>query len=259
MTWHCVCISNQKGGVGKTTTAVNLGLYLSRQARSVLIVDNDPQGNATSSLGLRGRNANGSLYEVLSGELPMEQACRSTDFKNVDLVPSSPHLAGLETERNQETDAMQFALARTLAACPRPYDYVLIDNPPSLGLLSVCGLVAAQSLVVPVQCEYLALEGLSSILRTIKRIRHALNPQLALGGFLLTLYDGRTRLSREVAADVRRHFPGETYTTIIPRSVRVAEAPSHGLPVAVYDPACAGAIAYEAWTREFLQRMNDWP
>ena len=252
---HCVCLTNQKGGVGKTTTVVNLGVCLGQRGYKVLIVDNDPQGNATSGLGCRGEVQHGSLYEVLGGREMIHQACLETGFEGVSLLPSSPDLAGLESEWGQEQPNWQRALQRVLAECQDAYHYILIDNPPSLGLLSICGMTAARSLVVPIQCEYFALEGLSAILDSVQRVRRALNTDLLLAGFLLTLYDGRTRLSREVAAEVRHHFPTETFTTIIPRSTRVAEAPSHGLPAVTYDPHCAGATAYQIWTQEFLDRQ----
>ncbi len=253
---HSVCLANQKGGVGKTTTVINLGVCLGQHGYKVLIVDNDPQGNATSGLGRRGEVCHGALYEVLAGRVPIRRACRDTDFDGVALLPSSPDLAGLESEWNQSQSGGPRALQQVLAECQDAYHYILIDNPPSLGLLSICGITAARSLVIPVQCEYFALEGLSAILDSVQRVRQALNTDLVLAGFLLTLYDGRTRLSREVAAEVRRHFPTETFTTIIPRSVRVAEAPSHGLPVVLYDPHCAGAAAYRIWTQEFLDRQS---
>lgn len=252
---HCICLTNQKGGVGKTTTVVNLGVCLGQRGYNVLIVDNDPQGNATSGLGCRGTIHNGSLYEALRGSAVLREACLDTDFKGVSLLPSSPDLAGLESEWSQG-QPWQHTLQRVLAECQDTYHYILIDNPPSLGLLSICGMTAARSLVIPVQCEYFALEGLRAILDSVQRVRRVLNTNLALAGFLLTLYDGRTRLSREVAAEVRHHFPAETFTTIIPRSVRVAEAPSHGLPVVTYDPNCAGAVAYQTWTQEFLDRES---
>lgn len=252
----CICLTNQKGGVGKTTTAVNLGVCLGQRGYKVLIVDNDPQCNTTSGLGHRGEGQSRSLYELLPGNQLFQEYSLQTDFKNVSLLPSSPELAGVEREWNQGHSDWQHALQRVLANFLEEYHYILIDNPPSLGLLSICGMTAAQALVIPIQCEYFALEGLTSILETVQRVRKALNSELALAGLLLTMYDGRTRLSREVAADVRRHFPVETYTTIIPRSVRVAEAPSHGVPVVEYDPKCAGSIAYQIWTQEFLDRQS---
>ncbi len=256
MKGHCICLTNQKGGVGKTTSVVNLGVCLGQRGLKVLIVDNDPQGNATSGLGQRGQTRNGSLYEVLRGREPIGRVCLETDFEGLTLVPSSPDLAGLEREWSPEQSDWQYSLRRVLADCQDEFHYILIDNPPSLGLLSICGMTAARSLVVPIQCEYFALEGLSAILETMRRIRQTLNTELILAGFLLTLYDVRTRLSREVAAEVRSHFPKETYTTIIPRSVRVAESPSHGLAVVTYAPECAGAMAYQSWTQEFLDRQN---
>lgn len=253
---HCVCVTNQKGGVGKTTTAINLGVCLGQRGYRVLIVDNDPQCNTTSGLGQRGNTQEGSLYEVLLDNELILKVLLETDFQGVSLLPSSPELAGLEREWSQGQSEWQNALRRVLANCLDEYHYILIDNPPSLGLLSICGMTAAQALVIPIQCEYFALEGLTAILATVQRVRKGLNPDLNLAGLLLTMYDGRTRLSREVAAEVRRHFPTETFTTIIPRSVRVAEAPSHGIPVVAYDPNSAGATAYQMWTQEFLDRQS---
>lgn len=252
---HRVCITNQKGGVGKTTTAVNLGSFLARQNLTVLLVDNDPQGNATSSLGAPAKDGAGDLYQVLTGRADTAASCRPTMIRHLDLLPSSPDLAALEFELRHADDA-ELRLARELAGCQARYNYILIDNPPSLGLLTLSGMVAANLLVVPVQCEYLALEGVAAILDSVHRVRQSLNPDLALAGFLLTLFDVRTRLSREVAEEMRRHFPADTYETVIPRAVRLAEAPSHGLPAVLYDPTSHGTLAYQQWTAEFRTRVE---
>ncbi len=255
MICHTVCIANQKGGVAKTTSTVNLGVYLSRQGHSVLIVDNDPQANATSSLGVSPRDVPHSLYDVLTGTTAVGQACQATAVAGLDLLAASPHLAALELEIGARP-GREHILAQALAPLHAQYRYILIDNPPSLGLLTLNGMVAARFLVVPVQCEYLALEGLTAIMHSLQRIQETLNPQLMLAGFLLTLYDSRTRLSRDVESELRHHFPAQTFTNSIPRSVRVAEAPSYGLPVAVYDPASAGALAYERWAQELVHRLD---
>lgn len=252
MTPHCICVTNQKGGVGKTTTVINLAVCLGQRGYRVLIVDNDPQGNATSGLGMRSKSEAGTLYEVLAGGKTVPEVCLDTAFTGVSLLPSSPDLAGLENEWGQSRPRWQYALRQALEPGHADAQFVLIDNPPSLGLLAICGMTAAHSLIVPVQCEYFALEGVEAILATLRRVRGALNSDLKLAGFLLTLYDGRTRLSRAVASEVRDHFPDSTFTTIIPRNVRVAEAPSHGLPVVTYAPDSAGASAYQIWTEELL-------
>lgn len=252
---HRVCITNQKGGVGKTTTAVNLGSFLARQNLAVLLVDNDPQSNATSSLGTSAKDDAGDLYQVLTGRTDAVSACRPTMIPNLDLLPSNPNLAALEFELRHDADA-ELRLARELAGCQTRYNYIVIDNPPSLGLLAISGMVAADLLVVPVQCEYLALEGVAAILDSVRRVRQSLNPDLSLAGFLLTLFDARTRLSREVVEEMRRHFPEDTYETVIPRAVRLAEAPSHGLPAVLYDPVSSGTLAYQLWTAEFRARIE---
>ncbi len=254
MTCYTVCVANQKGGVAKTTSTVNLGVYLSRQNHPVLVVDSDPQTNASSSLGVRRRDIQENLYDVLTGAVPIHQAVQTTAIPGLDLLAASPHLAALELEMGGQP-GREHILAHALAPLHTRYRYILIDSPPSLGLLTLNGMVAARFLVVPVQCEYLALEGMTAIMHSLQRVQQTLNPQLALAGFLLTLYDSRTRLSRDVESEVRHHFPAETFTNVIPRSVRLAEAPSHGVPVAVYAPFCAGAIAYEHWALELAQRL----
>ncbi len=255
MICRTVCLANQKGGVAKTTSAVNLGVYLCRQGHSVLIVDNDPQTNATSSLGVPKSDIQDNLYDVLTGTIAADQACRKTEIAGLDLLAASPHLAALELEIGA-SPGREHILAQALAPLHTRYQYILIDSPPSLGLLTLNGMVASRFLVVPVQCEYLALEGMTAILNSLHRVQQTLNPQLVLVGFLLTLYDSRTRLSRDVESEVRSHFPDETFTNVIPRSVRLAEAPSHGVPVAVYDPSSAGAIAYERWAMELAHRLD---
>ncbi len=255
MICHTVCLANQKGGVAKTTSTVNLGVYLSRQGHSVLIVDSDPQTNATSSLGVRRGDIRENLYDVLTGAMAADQACQATATAGLDLLAASPHLAALELEFGAHP-GREHMLAHALSSLHTRYRYILIDSPPSLGLLTLNGMVAANFLVVPVQCEYLALEGMTAIMNSLERVQQTLNPQLTLAGFLLTLYDSRTRLSRDVESEVRHHFPAETFTHVIPRSVRLAEAPSHGVPVAVYDPSSAGAIAYERWALELVHRLD---
>jgi chromosome partitioning protein len=248
-------LANQKGGVGKTTTAVNLGAYLASLGQRILIVDVDPQANATASLGVDKLTVELSTYDLLVRETPLDSITRLSGRVRLDLAPSSPALAGatveLVTMPRREHRLRQALETETLN--PR-YDYVLIDCPPSLGILTVNGLTAAaDGVIIPVQCEYLALEGLSQLTRAIDLVRRALHPNLRVRGLVMTMYDARTTLSRQVVEEVRRHFPGRVFNAIIPRSVRLSEAPSYGEPIASYAPQSAGAVAYEALARELLQ------
>ncbi|MBX3049841.1 MAG: ParA family protein [Caldilineaceae bacterium] len=251
--------ANQKGGVGKTTTTVNLGAYLAQAGRSVLLVDNDPQGNATTSLGLDPRSLTLSLYDVLIERTPIQDAIALTDLMGLDVTPASVDLAGAEVEMAGLL-ARENLLARALATVSHKYDYILIDDPPSLGLLTINGLTAAShGVIIPVQCEYLALEGLSMLLDTVRQVQEVLNARLHVAGVVLTMYDGRTNLSQQVVAEVQAHFPNEIFQTIVPRNVRLSEAPSYGQTILSYAPASAGALAYEALAAEFLQRMEAKP
>lgn len=257
------CVANQKGGVGKTTTVVNVGDYLTMRGHSVLIVDVDPQANATSSLGMREKagsapaHAAPTVYEVLISERPIGHAIRTTRRPRLHVVPSTPALAGAEVELvsllGRET-----RLRRALAPVLQYYDYVLIDTPPSLGLLTINALAASRDgVIIPVQCEYLALEGLSHLLHTIELVRQHLNPQLKIAGVVLTMYDGRTRLSQEVVQEVKKFFhSGEVFQTIVPRNVRLSEAPSFGETIFTYSPESTGAMAYAALTEELLTRAQ---
>lgn len=256
MSAKILAFANQKGGVGKTTTAVNLGAYLAAFGRRVLLVDNDPQGNATTNFGLNPRHLSTTLYHALINHVPIQQALTVTDRVGLDLIPASVDLAGAEVEM-AGMPQREFLLARVLTPLVDRYDFVFIDNPPSLGLLTVNGLTATKDgVVIPVQCEYLALEGLSLLVNTIQQIRKTLNKRLTIAGMVLTMYDGRTNLSQQVAGEVRAHFADAVFETIIPRNVRLGEAPSYGQTILSYAPESAGAQAYQALAKEFLYRVE---
>jgi chromosome partitioning protein len=244
---------NQKGGVGKTTTTINLGAYMALAGARVLLVDIDPQTNATACLGVRQADISSGSYEALIETKPAtESILKSPQFK-LSLLPSTPALAGAQVELVDLPDRERL-LRRALAPIVDRYDYVLVDCPPSLGILTVNGLLAAtDGIIIPVQCEYLALEGLSQLIRTLQRVRQALYPELDIRGMLMTMFDTRTNLAQDVVDEVRTHFAGQVFETIIPRNVRLAEAPSHGVPISVYDPRSAGALAYQALAAEIMR------
>lgn len=243
---------NQKGGVGKTTTTINLGAYLAQTGQRVLLVDLDPQANATSCLGIERTEVQSGTYEAIIGETPASESILTSRSLNLSLLPSSPALAGAQVEL-VDVEGREALLRQALAAIERHYDYVLVDCPPSLGILTVNGLLAARDgVVIPVQCEYLALEGLTQLMSTLQRVRSGLFPELRVRGLLLTMYDTRTNLSQDVVDEVRRHFGDQVFQSVIPRSVRLAEAPSHGRPISVYAPRSAGAVAYQALAEEIL-------
>jgi len=243
---------NQKGGVGKTTSVINLGAYLAYFGQRVLLVDLDPQANATACLGVDKTTVKGGTYESLIGNSPPANHILHNPRLKISLLPASPALAGAEVELVGEL-ARENYLANVIAPIRDRYDYILIDCPPSLGLLTLNGIIAARDgVIIPVQCEYLPLEGLSQLNQTLERIRSAIFPELQIRGVLLTMYDGRTNLSNDVVEEVRRHFKDLVFTTIIPRTVRLAEAPSYGQPISVYAPSSNGAESYSALAREIL-------
>lgn len=244
---------NQKGGVGKTTTAINIAAFLAQLGQRVLVVDLDPQANATACLGVDKRAVQGSTYEALLDEEIQSSWILHNERLNLSLLPSSPALAGAEVELVEQF-GREFRLRNALDSLHEKFDYILIDCPPSLGLLTVNGLIAARDgVLVPVQCEYLALEGLGQLTQTIQRIQSALFPDLRVRGVILTMYDPRTNLSHDVVKEVNNHFPGQVFKSIVPRSIRLAEAPSYGLPISAYAPSSVGAQAYEALAKELLQ------
>jgi chromosome partitioning protein len=244
---------NQKGGVGKTTSTINLAAYLARMGQNVLVVDLDPQANATSCLGVDKLGVTGGTYEALLGETNIFPYVLLNERLKLSLLPSSPSLAGAEVELVDEL-ARESRLRKAILSISNRYDYVLIDCPPSLGLLTVNGLMAAMDgVIVPVQCEYLALEGLGQLTQTIERVRSALFPELMVRGVVLTMFDNRTNLSTDVVSEVNKHFPDQVFKSVVPRSVRLAEAPSYGLPISEYAPTSVGALAYEALAKELLK------
>jgi chromosome partitioning protein len=256
-----LAIANQKGGVGKTTTAINLGTALAAIGETVLIVDLDPQGNASTGLGIDRRTREVSTYDVLSAGVAMRQAALPTAVPRLHIAPSTMDLSGLELEIGQVRDRA-FRLRTALDAIntdkhASPYTYVLVDCPPSLNLLTVNAMAAANAILVPLQCEFFALEGLSQLLKTVESVRASLNPQLSIHGIVLTMFDARNNLSNQVVADVRQFMGRKVYDTVIPRNVRVSEAPSYGKPVLVYDLKCVGSEAYLRLATEIIQREKE--
>ena len=250
---NIVAIANQKGGVGKSTTAINLGAGLALQGETILIVDLDPQGNTSSGLGIDRGAIELSMYDILVDGADIDDVLEPTSVKNLHVIPATIELAGAEIEL-VSMFSRELRLKNALQEVKDVYDYILIDCPPSLGLLTVNGLAAADEVLIPIQCEYYALEGVSQLSRNIELVQSSLNPHLEVEGVLLTMFDGRTTLSSDVVAQVREHFGKTTYKTVIPRTVRLSEAPSYGEPIEAYDPMSRGAIAYRELAREFRRR-----
>ena len=246
-----IAITNQKGGVGKTTTAINLSACLAEAGKHILLIDLDPQGNSTSGVG--GKASEKSVYEALMGRVPIETCVQKTAVDNLDLIPSDIRLAGAELEL-VELEQREYRLKLLLKALENKYDFLFIDCPPSLSLLTLNALTAAQRVLIPIQCEYYALEGVTSLMNTVNRVKHSFNPRLDIEGVLLTMLDGRTNLGLQVVDQVKKHFKSRVYATAIPRNVRLGEAPSHGLPIHLYDPRSIGADSYRRLAKEFLQR-----
>jgi chromosome partitioning protein len=251
---NVIAVANQKGGVGKTTTAINVGTALAATGQRVLIIDLDPQGNASTGLGINRGDREKSTYDILLGEMPITDAAIATCVPKLDIVPATSDLSGAEIEL-VEYDERTHRLSRALGRCEDRWDVVLIDCPPSLGLLTLNAMVAANSLLVPLQCEFFALEGLSQLLGTVERIRERFNPGLTILGVALTMYDRRNRLTDQVSNDVRAVLGRVVFETVIPRNVRLSEAPSHGLPALIYDYRCSGSEAYIALARELIGRL----
>jgi chromosome partitioning protein len=252
-----IAIANQKGGVGKTTTAINLGASLALAEKDILIIDTDPQGNTTSGFGVNREELARSLYDVFAGRCKPVEAVINTSILHLDLIPSTVDLLGIEIELVDREDR-ESLLSETISGFKGKYQYILIDCPPSLGLLCLNALVAADSVIVPLQCEYYALEGLGLLTSTLQRVRSSFNPSLELKGILLTMFDTRNSLSHQVASEVRKHFGKKVFNTIIPRNVTLGEAPSHGKPVILYDVRSAGAQSYLALAKEILNENGSW-
>tara|TARA_B100002052_G_scaffold151829_1_gene138514 strand:- start:199 stop:999 length:801 start_codon:yes stop_codon:yes gene_type:complete len=253
-----ISVINQKGGVGKTTTVINLAAGLSMQGKKILVIDLDPQGNATTGLGLSNtENSEETIYSVLNGNKKLHDVIQKTKFENLDLIASNVDLSGLEVETagdSRRAFILKDELTAYLNDSGGSYNYILIDCPPSLSLLTIMALVASNSLLVPLQTEFFALEGITQLMKTIERIKKNLNPELSIRGILLTMFDKRNKLSGEVEKEARDYFKDKVYTTVVPRNVRLSEAPSHGVPVLIYDKSCPGSKSYFSLTDEFLNR-----
>lgn len=251
-----IAVFNQKGGVGKTTTNVNLSASIASKGKRICVIDIDPQGNTTSGFGVDKNETKYNIYDVLMGEIDTKDVIIETEYENLYLIPSSGELAGAEIEL-VEIENREMVLKKSVEEIRDDYDYIFIDCPPSLGILTINSLTAADSVLIPIQCEYYALEGVSQLLNTIQLVRGSLNPNLEIQGVVLSMFDGRTNLSIQVVEEVKNYFKGKVYTTIIPRNVRLAEAPSHGKPVIYYDARSKGAEAYMELAEEFIELEED--
>lgn len=251
-----IAVFNQKGGVGKTTTNVNLSASIGQMGKRVLVLDLDPQGNSTSGYGIEKSEVETTIYEVLLGDDSIKDAIIKTDFDNIDIVAAATELAGAEIEFT-EIKEREYILKKAISEVKDEYDYIFVDCPPSLGMLTINCLTAVDSVLIPIQCEYYALEGVSQLMGTISLIKKSLNPSLEIQGVVLSMFDGRANLSIQVVEEVKKYFRGSVYTTLIPRNVRLAEAPSHGKPVIYYDNRCKGAVAYLELAEEFIDLEED--
>ena len=251
-----IAFANQKGGVGKTTSCINISSALALMGKKVLIVDVDPQGNATSGVGIKKTPELKSIYNAIVGEVPVDAVIQKTAIENLDILPASINLAGAEVEMVY-MENREHVLKRILTSCKNSYDYITIDCPPSLGLLTINALTSSDSVLIPIQCEFFALEGLSQLMNTVRLVKKQLNPQLTIEGVLLTMRDARSSLGNQVTEEIKKYFANTVYENSIPRNVRLAESPSHGLPVFLYDKSCAGAKAYLRVAEELLTKCND--
>lgn len=251
-----IAFTNQKGGVGKTTSCINISTFLALMGKKVLMIDIDPQGNTTSGIGLKKSKGMVSVYNVLSGDAPIESAISPTIVEGLDILPASIDLAGVEVEMVY-MESREKILFEILKKCKNKYDYITIDCPPSLGLLTINALTSADSVLIPIQCEFFALEGLSQLMNTVRLVKKRLNPRISIEGVLLTMRDSRSNLGQQVADEIIKYFAKSVFNTSIPRNIRLAEAPSHGLPIYLYDKNCSGSRAYYKLTEEILDRNND--
>lgn len=251
-----IAVFNQKGGVGKTTTNVNLSASMGKMGKKILVLDLDPQGNTTSGYGVNKNEVENTIYEVMLDNLDIKEAIINTEFDNIDVVASATELSGAEIEMTS-MENREFILKNALENVREEYDYIFIDCPPSLGMLTINSLTAVDSVLIPIQCEYYALEGVSQLMETIKLVKSRLNPNLDIQGVVLSMFDGRANLSIQVVEEVKKYFKGSVYTTLIPRNVRLAEAPSHGMPVMYYDAKCRGTEAYMELAEEFIDLEED--
>ena len=251
-----IAFANQKGGVGKTTTCVNMASFMALMGKKVLLIDLDPQGNATSNLGLEKEGKLNTIYQVMSGDVSVGDAIYETPVKNLSIIPANNDLSGVEVELVYMSQR-EYVFKKIIESVKNNYDYITIDCRPSLGLLTINAFTASDAVIIPIQCEFFALEGLSQLMNTIRLIKKKLNPEIAIDGVVLTMREMRSNLGKQVAEEIEKFFAGTVFKTIIPRNVRLAESPSHGLPVYLYDKSCVGSKAYKALTEEYFERRNE--